>query len=80
MTINIFVLKGDLNGKIVMVRFFFCRVYIHTVLKYSILAFSPYATKDGMKKSEVSGSTLVIKPAFSFAILNVLKGNISSLS
>ena len=23
MTINIFVLKGDLNGKIVMVRFFF---------------------------------------------------------
>ena len=29
MTINIFVLKGDLNGKIVVVRFFFCRVYIH---------------------------------------------------
>ena len=28
MTINIFVLKGDLNGKIVVVRFFFCRVYI----------------------------------------------------
>ena len=27
MTINIFVLKGDLNGKIVVVRFFFCRVY-----------------------------------------------------
>ena len=28
MTINIFVLKGDLNGKIVVVHFFFCRVYI----------------------------------------------------
>ena len=28
MTINIFVLKGDLNGEIVVVRFFFCRVYI----------------------------------------------------
>ena len=27
MKINIFVLKGDLNGKIVVVRFFFCRVY-----------------------------------------------------
>ena len=27
MTINIFVLKGDLNGKIVVVHFFFCRVY-----------------------------------------------------
>ena len=27
MTINIFVLKGDLNGKIVVVRFFFCWVY-----------------------------------------------------
>ena len=24
MTINIFVLKGELNGKIVVVRFFFC--------------------------------------------------------
>ena len=28
MTINIFVLKGDLNGKIVVVRFFFWRVYV----------------------------------------------------
>ena len=28
MTINSFVLKGDLNGKIVVVRFFFCWVYI----------------------------------------------------
>ena len=27
MIINIFVLKGDLNGKFVVVRFFFCRVY-----------------------------------------------------
>ena len=27
MTINIFVLKGDLNEKIVVVRFFFCGVY-----------------------------------------------------
>ena len=28
MKINIFVLKGDLDGKIVVVRFFFCRVYV----------------------------------------------------
>ena len=28
MTIIIFVLKGDLNGKIVVMCFFFCRVYI----------------------------------------------------
>ena len=28
MTINIFVLKGYLNGKIVVVRFLFCRVYM----------------------------------------------------
>ena len=27
MTIYIFVLKGDLNGEIVVVRFFFCREY-----------------------------------------------------
>ena len=27
MIINISVLKGELNGKIVVVRFFFCRVY-----------------------------------------------------
>ena len=32
MTINIFVLKGDLNGKIVVVRFFFCRVYDPTLV------------------------------------------------
>ena len=31
MTINIFALKGDLNGKIVVVRFFFCWVYINKV-------------------------------------------------
>ena len=30
MTINFFVLKGDLNGKIVVVCFFFCRVYLKT--------------------------------------------------
>ena len=29
MTINNSVLKGDLNGKIVVVRFFFCWVYIN---------------------------------------------------
>ena len=28
MTINIFALKGDLNEKIAVVRFFFCRVYL----------------------------------------------------
>ena len=27
MAINIFILKGELNGKIVVVRFFYCRVY-----------------------------------------------------
>ena len=32
MTINIFVLKGDLNGKIVVVRFFFCWVYFQPIL------------------------------------------------
>ena len=38
MTINIFVLKGDLNGKIVVVRLFvfFCRVY------YSVTSESVY--------------------------------------
>ena len=35
MTINIFVLKGDLNGKIVVVRFFFCRVYVCFCSDYS---------------------------------------------
>ena len=33
MTINNFILKGDLNGKIVVVRFFFCRVYMDLVVK-----------------------------------------------
>ena len=37
MTINIFVSKGGLNGKIVVVRFFFCWVYNNTVLKDSML-------------------------------------------
>ena len=32
MAINIFILKGELNGKIVVVRFFFCRVYIITLV------------------------------------------------
>ena len=32
MTLNIFVLKGALNGKIVVVRFFFCWVYIDIAL------------------------------------------------
>ena len=30
-TFNIFVLKGDLNGKIEVVRFFFCRVYVNSL-------------------------------------------------
>ena len=34
MTISIFVLKGDLNGKIVVVRFFFCRVYFNNPLNF----------------------------------------------
>ena len=37
MTINIFVLKGDLNGKIVVVRFFFCWVYIMRDWKKKLL-------------------------------------------
>ena len=32
MTIKIFVLKGDLNGEIVVVRFFFCWVYFLPIL------------------------------------------------
>ena len=41
MTINIFVLKGDLNGKIVVVRFFFCWVYfvsLHVCVCLSVLS------------------------------------------
>ena len=37
MTINIFVLKGDLNGKIVVVRFFFCWVYFLQVFALNFL-------------------------------------------
>ena len=33
MIFSIFVSKGDLNGKIVVVRFFFCRVYISDMSK-----------------------------------------------
>ena len=41
MTINIFVLKGDLNGKIVVVRFFFVGyIYISILLK------EPFALKN----------------------------------
>ena len=36
MTINIFVSKGGLNGKIVVVRFFFCWVYIYVQRKVRI--------------------------------------------
>ena len=36
MTIKIFVLKGDLNGKIVVVRFFFCWVYMSPMIKYPV--------------------------------------------
>ena len=36
MEINIFVLKGDLNGKIVVVRFFFRWVYYRTVKRLLI--------------------------------------------
>ena len=32
MTINIFVLKGDLNGENQVVRFFFCWVYIELLV------------------------------------------------
>ena len=32
MTINVFVLKGDVTGKISVVRFFFCLVYLITLL------------------------------------------------
>ena len=36
MTINIFILKGELNGKIVVVRFFFCRVYLEFLADSSV--------------------------------------------
>ena len=42
MVINIFVIKGDLYGKIVAVRFFFCWVYIlrsETQMHWLIKAF-----------------------------------------
>ena len=35
MTINIFVLKGDLNGKIVVVRFFFLLGIVHLLPRAS---------------------------------------------
>ena len=37
MTINIFVFKGDLNGKIVVVRFFFCWVYINIIFPERVM-------------------------------------------
>ena len=43
MTINIFVLKREINGKIVVVRFFFCWVYVLTLLKH--YSFSGYRPK-----------------------------------
>ena len=33
MTVNIFVLKGALNGKIVVVRFYFCQVYLQFLIE-----------------------------------------------
>ena len=49
MTINIFVLKGDLNGKIVVVRFFFCWVYISfdfsTNIKHTYMVINVANTK-----------------------------------
>ena len=36
MTINIFVLKGDLNGEIVVVHFFFCRVYLSYDITFTL--------------------------------------------
>ena len=37
MTINIFVLKGDLNGKIVVVRFFFFVGYIYIHILFVLI-------------------------------------------
>ena len=43
MTINLFVLRGDLNGKIVVVRFFFFVGYISSIVKRDIFyLFSRY--------------------------------------
>ena len=36
MTINIFVLEGDLNRKMVVVRFFFCWVYLDNSLPFKV--------------------------------------------
>ena len=56
MTINIFVLKGDLNGKIVVVRFFFCWVYVYTsglsILMHCVISL-PDATSYGKKFSNI---------------------------
>ena len=46
MTINIFVLKGDLNGKIVVVRFFFCWVY--NIKHYTIFSYIHNRTKHAL--------------------------------
>ena len=48
MTINIFVLKGDLNGKIVVVRFFFCWVYISVDLVHHEIKFRVEVGKGGI--------------------------------
>ena len=37
MTISILALKGKLNGKILLLRFFFCRVYITKLLRLVLL-------------------------------------------
>ena len=44
MTINIFILKGDLNGKIVVVRFFFFVAYRPTLVQVKVTFGSHTAT------------------------------------
>ena len=59
MTSNIFALKGELNGKIVVVRFFFCRVYILAHL----LNACKMKFKSGILQLVPSWEDRVLKPA-----------------
>ena len=54
MIINISVLKGDLNGKIVVMRFFFCRVYFDQ--KWWLFIYLAELNKKGL----YSGRTSVV--------------------
>ena len=66
MTINIFVLKGDLNGKIVVVRFFFCRVYFVSALTIFIWLFSLHGIPNSVLKGIIYPMPVLIRGPFSY--------------